>query len=145
MGVARQASLLFTIVLGLASCDEQSSGAAGTITAAEALDTAPFTALEIRAYPDESADFDVANLPVSAPSARLSVFLAIVSFPYGYDVVHDSNPQDHRRWRMTAWLSRTGGADRPEPGAPLCSVPFTVDGCDSGRCGIVDHVNCTLR
>ena len=129
-------------VLGLTSCDEQSTGAAGTITTAEALDTAPFTALEIRAYPDDAADFDANNLPTNP---RLSVFLAIVSFPYGYDVVQDANPQDHRRWRMTAWLSKAGGADRPEPGAPLCSVPFNVEGCESGRCGIVDHVNCTLR
>jgi hypothetical protein len=128
------------------ACDPEGPGASGVIELSPEIAAEDFATLEIRAYPDEQAAFDVARMPALAP-ASAGFPTSEVTFPYRYEIGEGPNTSPTKSWRMTAWLSTDlAGAERPGPNDPFCSVTFELASCGSfdDYCEVSDDVSCMI-
>jgi hypothetical protein len=133
--------------VSLCGCDPEGPGASGLVSLAPNVDAKRFSSLELRAYPDASSSFDVAEVPADAP-ARLSLLTSEVAFPYRYDIGEGVGTSPQQRWRMVAWLSRAAGTPvGPAPGDPFCTAAFELESCGTfgDYCAVSGGIDCTIE
>ena len=143
------AALLCSLAIG---CDPGGPGAEGVISLGPEIDPADYSTLELRAFPDPEAGFDVSEgVPAGGELFAVSHDLAEVEFPFEYLIGGGVGTTEFQRWRVLAWLAvaepEAAGADGPASGEWYGTTLFVVDACGGtvgGYCGLTKGVDFTI-
>lgn len=130
-------------------CDPLAPSASGTISLGDGVDSGAFSSLEARAFPD-STDGETL-VPDSSEVRTLSRSLSDgVTFPYPYEFDPRFGYSDKQRWRLLAWLSKSGGEDSvPAAGEPFGVTTFDLGDCSDCKgpgtfCAVTEGVEITI-
>lgn len=162
------AALLLTSSLALFGCDGQDPGVAGHVSLSPAMDSTPFTSLEIRAIPVDNDGFNLAVpafptevAPNTEPSPddetalvgsqddpkdgtillQRSQPLSAIKFPLEYSVGGwEIGYTKYGRWRLFAWL--TDAADPTRAVRPALGEPYGTTLFDVPGCGAFMSEHC---
>ena len=143
------AALTCVVAIG---CDPGGPGAEGTISLDSGVDATGYATLELRAFPEPEAGFDVASgVPADGELYVMSHDIAEVEFPYGYLIGGGVGTTEFKHWRVLAWLAEAESTDVPAEGPAsgewYGTTQFVVDECGGAfgdYCSITNGVDFTI-
>jgi hypothetical protein len=146
----RSLVLSFLFALTLVGCDPIGPGAEGQLSLTS--DTAGFTTVELRFFPDLDGHFDLAGPPelpttVSEYVQQDAVDVAVV-FPYEYSIGTGIGTTKNRTWRVVAWLATEATHEWPTGSEPFATAEVPIDDCggfDDAYCGITENIDLVLQ
>jgi hypothetical protein len=141
---------LFTLSLALVACDPIGPGAEGQLSLAS--DTAGFTQVELRFFPDLDGRFDLAGppeLPTNVSEyVQQDAIDVTAAFPYDYSIGTGIGTSKNRVWRVVAWLATESTHEWPNGSEPFATAEVPIDDCggfDDAYCGITENIDLVLQ